>query len=335
MAAIASLRKNLIEWSQHFHGGKVLPEIKLLAQENQSVMDQPFMECNDGTTHLVNIQTALPTVAKTIYGEGTPESKSQKAQERETCSMITGFSSIEEKLANVGGAKGQLRAEEDENFAEAMKQTFAQMQFYANRASNIRDFYGFATRYNSLSGNKAKNVISCGGGTANVQTSAYLVNWGKDVYGIFPKGTTAGYKRNDLGRQVTTLSNGNKRVDLETEHIWNVGLVVENWTSVVRVCNIEAAHALALSNNQAPTSFLNVLHKMIQARLRIRRPGNKVWYVNDTVYGLLMRLCLEKSSPALSLGQAATQFGSFEELRIWGTPVRRVDQILDTEAVVA
>lgn len=335
MPALSNPRKNIIEWSQHFHRGKVLPEIKMLAQENQSVMDMPFAQCNDGTTHLYNLQTALPVVSKTMYGEGTPESKSQKAQEREGCSMITGFSTVEEELAKVGGQMGVVRAEEDANFAEAMRQLFAQMQFYANRNSNVRDFYGFATRYNSLSGVKSKNVISCGGTTANAQTSAYLVNWGPDVYGVFPEGTTAGYQKDDLGRQVKTLSNGNQLVVRQTRHLWHVSLVVQAWQSVVRVCNIEATHALALSNNQAPTSFNNVLHKMIQARLRIRRPGNKVWYVNDTVFGLLMRIALEKSNAAVTLQTAITQFGTFEELRILSMPVRRVDQILDTEAVVA
>jgi len=335
MAAVSTTRKNLIEWSQHFHRGKVLPEVALLAQENQAVMDIPWRQCNDGTTHLYNLQTFLPTVSKTMYGEGTPESKSQKAQERETCTMLSGFSTVEEELCKVGGQMGVVRATEDANFAEAMKQAFAQMLPYANRATNVKDFYGWATRFNALTGTKAKNVISCGGASANAQTSAYLVNWGADVYGIFPEGTTAGYQKDDLGRQVKTLANGNQLVVRQTRHLWHVGLVVEAWTSIVRVCNIEAAHALALSNNQAPTSFNNVLHKMIQARLRIRRPGTKVWYVNDTVYGLLMRIALEKSNAAVTVQAAITQFGNFDELRILGIPVRRMDQILDTEAVVA
>lgn len=334
MAAISTQRKNIIEWSQHFHRGKVLPEIKMLAQENQSVMDMLLEQCNDGTTHLYNVMTAQPTVYKTAYGEGTPESKSQKAQLREGCTMLTGFSSVEEELGKVGGQMAVLRAEEDENFAEAMRQTAAQMQFYANRANNIRDFYGFATLYNSLSGVKAANVISCAGASANAQTSAFLVNWGKGVYGIFPEGTTAGYQKKDLGRQVEKLANGNKLVVQSTQHLWHLGLVVADWRDVVRVCNIQVADALALTNNQAPTSFNNVLHKMIQARLRIRRPGKRAWYVNDTLYGLILRIGMEKSNGAVTVEKAMTQFGDFDELQINKIPVRRVDQILNTEAVV-
>lgn len=335
MAALSTQRKNLIEWSQHFHRGKVLPEIQMLAQENAVVMDMPFVQCNDGTTHLYNLQTALPTVAATMYGEGTPESKSQKAQERQTCTMLTGFSTVEKDLAEIGGQAGAIRAQEDANFAEALKQLFAQQVIYGNRASNVRHIFGFATLYNSLSGVKAKNVISCGGTTANAQCSAIIVNWGPDVYGIFPEGTTAGYTKEDLGVQVKTLSNGNQLVVLQTKHKWHIGLVVEAWQSVVRICNIEVAHAQALTNNQAPTSFNNVLHKLVNARLRIRRPGKKVMYCNDTLYACLMRIAMEKSSSVVTLVQASTQFGSFEELRIYDMAVRRVDQMLDTEAVVA
>lgn len=335
MAAVSSKYMNIIEWGQHFHRGKPLPQISMLAQENQVVMDVPFTQCNDGTTHIVRQQTALPTVYETMYGEGTPESKSQSAEERETCTMLTGFSTVPQQTAKLHGGEGVVRAEEDENFAEALKQLFARTIIYANRAANVKSIYGIATRYNSLSGNKAKNVISCAGATANAQTSIYLVNWGRDVYGIFPEGTQAGYTKNDLGVQVKTLANGNQLVVLQTEHIWHIGLVVAAWPSIVRICNIEVADALALTNNQSPSSVNNIIHKMILAIRRIRRPGKKVFYANETVHGLLMRIALEKSNAAVTIQDAATQFGNFTELRVFNVPVRLNDQILDTEAVVA
>lgn len=335
MAAIGTLYKNIIEVSQHFHNGKLLPEVQLLAQQNPVVMDIPWRECNDGTGHLYNLQTALPTVQQIAYGEGTPESKSQKAQERATCTILSGFSTIPRDTGMVGGSLGQLRAAEDGNFAEALRQLLARILFYDNRAVNLKGIYGFASLYNRhTNGPKAKNVFSSGGASANAQTSLYMVNWGPDVYGIFPKGMPAGYTKYDLGVQVKTLSNENQLVVLQTEHQWHVGLVIECWPSVARVCNIEVADALALTNNQAPTSFSNILHKIILARLRMRRPGNVVIYGNDTTYGLFMRIATEKSNAAVTIQQATTQFGQFEELRVFGMPFRRNDQILDTEPVV-
>lgn len=335
MGAVSSKMMNIVEWSKHFHRGKILPEIAMLAQENQVVMDIPFRMCNDGTTHLFRQQTSLPEVYETMYGEGTPESKSQSAEERETCTMLTGFSTVPRDTAQLHGGQGAVRAEEDANFAEALKQQFARTLIYGNRAASLKSIYGLATRYNSLTGVKAKNVISCGGSDANGQASIILVNWGRDVYGLFPEGTTAGYTKDDLGKQVKTLSNGNQLVVLQTEHKWHIGLCVEAWPSVVRICNINVADALALTNNQAPSSVANIIHKMILARRRIRRPGTKVFYANETIHGLLMRIALEKSNGAVTIQAAATQFGNFEELRVFGVPVRLVDQMLDTEAVVA
>lgn len=336
MAATTNVRLNIIEWSKHFHRGKVIPDVALLAQDNQMVMDIPFVECNDGTTHLYSLTTKLPTVSKTRFGGGTPESKSGRAQERENCVMISGFSSVEEKMSKVGGSAGQVMAKEDVNFAEAMKQGFAQALLYGNRTSDVDDINGFATRYSSLTGTKSANVFSCAGASANAQTSIYGVNWGPDVYGIFPEGLTAGYQRNFLGRNVTTLANGNRLVELNTEHNWNFGLVIEHWASAGRICNIQTADAQALTNNQAPTSFANILHKMTLLLQRLnRRPGKKVLYANDTVHALMMRLGLEKSSNGFTVREAVTQFGTFEELRYLNTPIRRSDRILLTEGVVS
>jgi hypothetical protein len=290
--------------------------------------------CNDGTTHLYQRTTQLPTVSKTAFGEGTPVSRSQRAQERETCTMLSGFGSVEEEMAMIGNKPSIIRAKEDGLFAESLRQAFGRSIFYDNRAASTKDIFGFATLLNTLGGVKARNVISCGGATANQQTSFYIANWGDGLYGIFPEGTTAGYRKKDLGRQVTTLANGNKLVTLDTQHLWWIGLCNPNWTDLVRICNIDVPSALALTNNQAPTSFLNVLHAIIRGQNRIRNPGKKVGYCNDTVYELLMRLALEKSAPAVMLQEAAGQFGGYQELSIMGMPVRKMDSILNTEAIV-
>lgn len=335
MAAVSTKMLNILEWGQRHHRGKYLPDIKMLAQENQVVMDIPWREANDGTTHLFRQQTALPQVYKTMFGEGTPESKSQTAEEREHCTMLSGFSTVPVQTARLHGTQGAVRAEEDANFAEAMKQGMAKAVWYDNRNASLKDIVGFATRYNTLSGVKAKNVLSCAGASANAQTSIYGVNWGRDVYGIFPEGMAAGYEKINRGVQVKTLSNGNQLSVYQTEHVWHFGIVVEAWQSAGRICNIEVADALALTNNQAPSSVNNILHKILLLKQRFRRPGKKVLYANDTIHALLMRIGMEKSSGAVTVQEATNQFGTFMELRVHGMPMRLSDQILNTEAVVS
>jgi len=339
VAKLTQYRMNLVEWSQFFHKGKVLPQVALLAQENQVLMDIPWMVCNDGTTHVYSVDTKLPTVAKTAYNEGTEPSKGQKAQEREFCTMLTGLSSVAADLCEVGGQEGALRAKQDIGFAEALKQAAAQMIFYGNRTADDRDINGFATRYNALTGTKASNVFSCTGGAGAVNTSVYLVNWGPDVYCTFPEGTTGGYTKVDRG--TVPFQNGTKRLYVkETEHRWQMGLVVEDWRSVARICNIVATDAAALTGEQAPTSFTNVLHQMLRAKGRMRKPGKKVFYVNELMHTTMMRLALTMTvSTGLTVQKAATQFGDANgemmELSYMGTPVRLCDRILNTEQQVA
>lgn len=338
MSQVSAKYMNIVEWCQHFHNGELLPEIEMLAQRNQCVMDIPWTECNDGTTHLYSMETVLPTVELTALGQGTTESKSQSAQEREHCTMLSGFSTVPEQTSLVGGQQGAMRAKEDRKFAEAMRQAFARHFLYGNRGSNVLEPWGFITRMNTLTGVKAANVISCAEGSpvANAQCSALLLNYGPGgVYGIFPKGTTAGYQRMDRGVQVKTLSNGKQLTVLQTEHCWHFGFVVENWANgVVRLCNIGTAAAQGLSGNLAATSTVNVLHKMVDAQMRLRTPMKPVWYVNDVVHAYLMRVGMEKSSSVVKVQEAVTQFGNFQELTIYDVPVRRIDQMLRTEAVV-
>lgn len=338
MAALSEQRLNFIEVSQQQHRGKVLPEVMMLSQENELLMDIPWVQCNDGETHKFGQVVALPTVEKTAHNEGTTPSKARRAQQREHCSMLTGFSQVAETVARSGGHMAAMRAREDMTFTEAMRQAFAAMVMYGNRQVNNRDFDGFATRLNTLTGTKAKQVFG-GGGTGNgTLTSMFAVNWGADVYMVYPEGTTGGLRKQDLGTQVIT-QDGKRLIVKETYHEWNFGLVVEDWRSFCRAPNIKVSDLIALTNNQAPANVNNILHAVVWMKSRLRKPGRKVIYAPDVVHTALMRIALEKSSSAVTLEKALTQFGDphgeMQELKVLGTPVRLVQQILQTEDQVS
>lgn len=335
MTQVNKLYKNIIDVSQAFHNGQVLPEVGLVYQRNGLTGSVPWKECNDGTGHIIRQTIQLPVTYEIGFGEGTPESVSQAANDRVTCTILSGWSTIPRDTSLLGGAQAQLLAQEDMHFAESLQQLFGRTWIYANRNANNKSIYGLATLYGRLSGNKAANVISCGGATANAQTSAFLIDFGPRVYGIFPKGLPAGYFKHYWGPQSKTLPNGNQLAVIQTEHQWHVGIVIEDHTHVVRLCNIDVAEALALSGNQLPTSFNNFLHKLIAALMRPRDTTNLELHCNDVLYQLLLRLAFEKSNNAVKVEEAITQFGTFKELRILGVRVVRNDQILNTEQVVA
>jgi hypothetical protein len=93
-----------------------------------------------------------------------------------------------------------------------------------------------------------------------------------------------------------------------------------------------------MSGTQATTAIAtNILHMMLRAIDRFPNFSSvrPAFYMNRSVFSLLRRLAMEKSVNALALESGANQFGtpmkwaSFE-----GIPLRKIDQILNTEARV-
>jgi hypothetical protein len=68
--------------------------------------------------------------------------------------------------------------------------------------------------------------------------------------------------------------------------------------------------------------------------------GNAVFYANRTVKALMQVAALDRSQQALSIVASGNQFGNVRpgavayDLNFFGTPVRTIDRILNTEARV-
>jgi len=81
----------------------------------------------------------------------------------------------------------------------------------------------------------------------------------------------------------------------------------------------------------------DLLGLMARALIRIPSFGmcQPVFYMNRTLFSILMLQALNKSNAALSVQDAAQQFGKPQQwLSFMGIPVKRVDQLLNTEAQV-
>jgi hypothetical protein len=142
----------------------------------------------------------------------------------------------------------------------------------------------------------------------------------------------------DDGLMTIYDANGNPFKAYQSHYQWKNGLVVKDWRYVVRVANIDTATFAAMSGTQATTAIAtNILHMMLRAIDRFPNFSSvrPAFYMNRSVFSLLRRLAMEKSVNALALESGANQFGtpmkwaSFE-----GIPLRKIDQILNTEARV-
>lgn len=341
MATLSSGALTLADWAKRLDPeGKTETKIaELLSQSNEILEDAVFVEGNLPTGHRVTIRTGLPTVYWRSLNMGVPRSKSTTAQVDESVGMLEAYSPVDKDLVELNGNTAAFRQSEDAAFIEAMNQAQAQTLFYGNPATDPRQYLGLATRYGTISGaGNAQNILDAGG-TASANTSIYLVVWGENTaFCTFPKGSKAGLLTEDDGILTVYDSSNNPYKAYQSHYQWKNGLVVKDWRYVVRICNIDTATFAAMSGTQATTAVAtNILHMMLRAVDRIPNMamGRAAFYMNRSVYSLLRRLAMEKSVNSLALEAGADQFGnatrwtSFE-----GIPLRKVDQLLNTEARV-
>lgn len=343
MTTLSTSNLTLADWAKRTDPDGRVPIIaELLSQSNEILEDCVFKEGNLPTGERVVVRTGLPAVYWRALNQGIPSSKSTTAQVDEAAGILEARSEVDKDLAMLNGNTAQFRLSEDQAFLEAMNQTQATTLFYGNPAVDPKTFLGLAPRYSDIgvgAPQNAQNILSAGGADATANTSIYLVVWGdQTVYCHFPKGSKAGLIHEDLGEQTVYNSDGTRLQAYSTRYQWKNGLVVKDWRYVVRICNINVNHLLAQSDTQAASAATAIIKLMARAMYRIPNMamGRAAFYMNRTVHSGLSIAALDKSQYVLKINEGLSQFGTpYSWLSFLGIPLRRVDAIVNTEAVVS
>jgi hypothetical protein len=339
MATLATTQLTLADWAKRQDpDGKVPVIAELLSQSNEVLEDAVFIEGNLPTGHRVTIRTGLPTVYWRSLNQGVPRSKSTTAQVDESVGLLEAYCAVDKDLAELNSNTAAFRLSEDSAFLEAMNQTQTQTLFYGNPATDNRQYLGLSARFGAIVGaGNAANVLDAGG-TASNNTSIWLVVWGDNtVFCPFPKGSKAGLIHNDQGELTVYDGSGNPYQAFQTHYQWKNGLVVKDWRYVVRIANINTTDLTGQSGTQASTAATQIINLMSRALDRIPNMGmgRPAFYMNRTVASMLRIAALNKSNTALSIEKGLSQFGTPQAwTSFMGVPLRRVDQILNTEARV-
>ena len=343
MTTLSTSNLTLADWAKRTDPDGRVPIIaELLSQSNEILEDCVFKEGNLPTGERVVVRTGLPAVYWRALNQGIPSSKSTTAQVDEACGILEARSEVDTDLAMLNGNTAQFRLSEDTAFLEAMNQTQATTLFYGNPATDPKTFLGLAPRYSDIGAgapNNAQNILSAGGADATANTSIYLVVWGdQTVYCPFPKGSKAGLIHEDLGEQTVYNADGTRLQAYATRYQWKNGLVVKDWRYVVRICNIDVNDLLGQTGTQAANVATNIIKLMARSLYRIPNMamGKPAFYMNRTVHSGLSIAALDKSQYVLKINEGLSQFGTpYSWLSFLGVPLRRVDAIVNTEAVVA
>ena len=339
MSTLSTSNLTLADWAKRSDPDGRIPIIaELLSQSNEILEDCVFKEGNLPTGERVVVRTGLPAVYWRALNQGIPSSKSTTAQVDEAAGILEARSEVDKDLAMLNGNTAQFRLSEDTAFLEAMNQTQATTLFYGNPGTDPKQFLGLAARYSSLSATNAQNILSAGGSGSD-NTSVYLVVWGdQTVYCHFPKGSKAGLIHEDLGEQTVYNADGTRLQAYATRYQWKNGLVVKDWRYVVRICNIDVSDLIGQTGTQAAAAATNIVKLMARSLYRIPNMamGRAAFYMNRTVHSGLSIAALDKSQYVLKINEGLSQFGTpYSWLSFLGVPLRRVDAILNTEAVVS
>jgi len=305
--------------------GKIDTIVEMLARTNEVLDDMLFQEGNLPTGHKTTIRTGLPSAAWRLLNYGVPQSKSKTQQITDTCGMLEAYAEVDKALADLNGNTGAFRLSEDRAFMEAMNQQMADSLFYGDTSKTPERFLGFAPRFSTLNKSKAataENIIDAGG-TGPGLTSIYLPCWGSQtMFGIYPKGSKAGWQHNDLGEVTLFDENNGKYQGYRTHYKWDLGLVLRDWRYFVRIANIDL-------NTITDDDMIKYMI-MASERLPDLKMGKPVFYMRKETRTRLRLAKLDKVNVRLTFDNVeGKRVLAFDEI-----PVRRCDAISLTEARV-
>lgn len=330
MPTLATNALTLNDWAKRLDpDGKVATIVELLSQTNELLDDMRWIEGNLPTGHRSTIRTGLPTVYWRLLNQGVAPSKSTTAQVDEQAGMLEAWSEVDKDLALLNGNISGFRLSESKAFLEAMNQEMAQTLFYGNGGLAPEEFTGLSPRYSDSAAANGDHVIKAGGGGSD-NTSMWLIAWDAEtIHGLFPKGSKAGFIHEDFGEvtvEVTAGIAGNRMRALQERYQWKAGLCVKDWRYAVRVCNIDVSD-LAGGTPPDLIDFMEQAEEVLPNNL-----GTRVWYANRRARRWLRKQV--RTDVTNGGGLTYENFAGKPTLMFGATPIRRVDALLNAEALV-
>ena len=328
MATVGDTLWTLADWAKLLDpDGKPAKVIDILSQKNPVLKDALFLEGNLATGHRTTVLTGLPSVTWRKLNRGVQPSKFTTVQVDDTIGLAEVHSKADEEIVKLNGGTAEARLREDKPYINALNNEVNSGFYYFDTDVAPEKFLGLAARYPY---SDAPNVIDNGGSGSDV-TSIWLVVWGEEtVHMIFPKGSKAGIESRDVGNGKSILVNDDQSpagqfLAFVTQYKWKVGLVVRDWRYIVRICNIETT---GTTNTFDHTKLIEAYNMIPDIESEGLKP---VIYCNKTIKTRMDIAAADSSNRIFT--QTEDAFGR-PVTKFFGIPVRKDDNILDTETAL-
>jgi hypothetical protein len=330
MATIGQTALTLSDYGKRLDpDGSIARLIELLKQKNEVLEEMPFLEGNLPTGHKTTVRSGLPATTWRLLNYGVQPSKSRSVPVTDTTGMLEAYSEVDKELADLNGNTAAFRLSEDIAFIESMNINLASTLFYGNTATNPERFMGLAPRFSDTTAENGSNIFLAGG-AGSTNTSIWLIAWGDNTcHGIYPKGSQAGLKVEDLGQETLTDAAGGLYEGYRSHYIWKAGLTVRDWRYVVRVANIDVT-ALTKDGSGSSADLIDLMAQALE-QIEDTNTGKLAFYCNRTVKSFLRRQISNKANVNLTLDNSGGKpVMMFDEV-----PVRMTDAILSTEEAIS
>lgn len=301
----------------------LLEETTTYAPELMEIMGRPI----SGTAYKATSRT-LPTVAFRSANDGSDTVKSTYTQLLSECFILDAQIQADkavvdaEAKSGVNASVGDLLFDEAQGILQAATITLG-TQFYYGVTADAKGFAGLRSLTLALNTGAGAPVISAGGTTASVQTSAYLV-W-NNIKGVhFVWGNNAGLNLGDW-RVQQVLGNNNKPMTAYVSNLqgW-IGLAVNHTKSIGRIANCEDATSKRLTDA--------IGAKLMQyVPIQIQNSGGLRWYMNQQAAYQLQQ---SRSAGTAITAAIPLQFAPTPR-ELCGIPITITNSIVNTEAVVS
>ena len=298
---------------------------ELLQDSNPILQHMSWQEGNLDTGHQYTQRNVDRHGQYARFNEGVSISNTVEEQKRSDCARLVDYAEIDCDLAVLGAGVAVNRAAKAKGIMEGMGLTMSDTVFYGNSGVNPAEFTGLA---NLLNNTGARNFVD-GGGTGTDNTSIYAVDWGMDkAYGIFPKGTSAGLKHEDLGRDTKKDDNGDYYEVYRDRFTWHNGIAIENPNAAGRLANIDVSDLAGAGT--AGYTGPDLVNLLIDFDETFRAGYNPVYYCSRAVLSSLRKIANFKGNAQMEY----VDFVGKKILSINGRMIVTCDSIVNAEARV-
>lgn len=294
--------------------------VDILMKTNQGLMDIPATEGNGALAHKVVRTAYVGGGGYRALNEASPVTGHRTVSLFEPIALYDGWSEADVEVIKVSPNPMASRMMHAKMKLQRIARDHADTLVYGNVETDPDSFTGWANRLADIGD-------MCLDGGASGGSSIYVVQAAPDkAHFVYPRGATdIGIGHEDKGiqtKETTTPSGAEGLIDVYRDKFMvKLGFVEETDRCIGRIANLAVTGS---SNIFDPADLVDLLNRFDGDR------ENCIIYCNRTIKTQMDNNALAKSNGFYTMpdiyGRPITHFQ--------GTPVRRMDAILDTEAEV-